>query len=570
VVQLPLKARESTGLVVLGRIALVLGGVACALLVAEVGLMQLEPPDDNFEFLNGGQPADAGFLFDPDLFWKLDPASSEYRINAKNLRGYWPERGKLAEEIRIACVGDSCSFGTGVLYEETYGMQLEHELAMARPDLVVSSILAATPGYSSYQSKLLFERTIRNFEPDWTIIYCGAWNDYVPAIGLSDRERGDSRDSLRLMMWWRKTFDQPRASRADYLEGMKSGEYLDGERVPLDEFASNLRSLIDTANRSGRVVLIVPPAPNATRAKFERGAAYRAVIRKLGEEAEVQCLDAEKLFDEAVGKLGKGWKSSLHTGVPIYFSDWIHPSAAGHALLAQELLSLITPGLPSLNADEATFVDLGLSAVGAQSALGPEAFEIVIKDASRVESVWIGNRWIYNFEARGEDQLVIHRDELLAPGLHRIRLGTPQGSMLSLGSVVVEPHPFSVSIDVEDGRVLLRASVRGPSEWSAALWISPGLRKQPAQTRFGPFYLLSNPDGRPANRPDLPFQFDRLPFARAGLLSEEGVWNLEFALDVDAGSVERIYVQAGILDANSQRLGALTTVRELSVPASSD
>ena len=113
---------------------------------------------------------------------------------------------------------------------------------------------------------------------------------------------------------------------------------------------------------------------------------------------------------------------------------------------------------------------------------------------------------------------------------------------------------------------MLRATIRGPSGWAAALWYSRALREEPADTRYGAFHLLTEPDGRPNNRPDLPFQFDRLPFASAGSFGADGVWQLERVLGADLSSIETIYVQAGVLDGESQLLGAMTEVLKLVVP----
>ncbi|HEU4420120.1 MAG TPA: hypothetical protein VFT55_14390, partial [Planctomycetota bacterium] len=114
---------------VLGRIAaLGIGLVAVEALLWLLGLPADEAPFLGIEFESGT------FTADPERFWRLDARGTTYAVNEVGLRGWWPATGKRAAEHLIVCVGDSCTFGAGVRYEDTFGMRLERLVQAALPD----------------------------------------------------------------------------------------------------------------------------------------------------------------------------------------------------------------------------------------------------------------------------------------------------------------------------------------------------------------------------------------------------------------------------------------------------
>ncbi len=56
-------------------------------------------------------------------------------------------------------------------------------------------MLAGVPGYSTWQSSREFESTVRPLRPEITILCCGAYNDYIGAIGRSDAEIAEAAGS---------------------------------------------------------------------------------------------------------------------------------------------------------------------------------------------------------------------------------------------------------------------------------------------------------------------------------------------------------------------------------------
>ena len=71
----------------------------------------------------------------------FDPDEDEYFVNAHGLRGPWPAVERRPNELRIVCIGDSCSFGSGVRLDQAYGHRLEYRLQEALPGRIVSTTL---------------------------------------------------------------------------------------------------------------------------------------------------------------------------------------------------------------------------------------------------------------------------------------------------------------------------------------------------------------------------------------------------------------------------------------------
>ena len=129
-------------------------------------LLPLKPPvrfaqNKNLLAQFGWQQSGSVIETDPELFWRLIP-------NTELPRDAWPLRGRVAnaqglreseevaarstaDEIRILFLGDSCTFGSGLLLEEGFVQRTEDLLALAFPDVPVESINAGVPGYSLFQ-----------------------------------------------------------------------------------------------------------------------------------------------------------------------------------------------------------------------------------------------------------------------------------------------------------------------------------------------------------------------------------------------------------------------------------
>lgn len=136
------------------------------------------------------------FKKDKNLFWRFRPSQTvssrffenkTYHINSLGLRG--DEIDLQTDKIRIAALGNSCTFGWGIDDSGIYINQLK-KLIDSDSDLPqVEVINAGIPGYSSWQGRRLFQSDILPLKPRVVLIMF-AWNDqWAAADNIPDCEQ---------------------------------------------------------------------------------------------------------------------------------------------------------------------------------------------------------------------------------------------------------------------------------------------------------------------------------------------------------------------------------------------
>lgn len=106
----------------------------------------------------------------PGLFWELNPGfqSEKYEINKAGFRGPVFPREKNAGVFRIACIGDSHSFGLGVYNEHRiYPALLQKRLAKSR---AVEVLNFGVPGYNTWQEFVQLQNIVLKYHPDCVIL----------------------------------------------------------------------------------------------------------------------------------------------------------------------------------------------------------------------------------------------------------------------------------------------------------------------------------------------------------------------------------------------------------------
>src|SRR5262249_41615578 len=86
--------------------------------------------------------------------------------------------------VRIACVGDSWTFGMNGGQGETYPSRLIAALQPRLPSLKVEAINFGVLGYSSFQGLQLFKTRVMAYDPDLVVI----------GFGMNDSEVAGYRD----------------------------------------------------------------------------------------------------------------------------------------------------------------------------------------------------------------------------------------------------------------------------------------------------------------------------------------------------------------------------------------
>src|SRR5580765_4556800 len=108
----------------------------------------------------------------------------DVRINSDGYRGEELSVARGPSTVRIACVGDSWTFGMPVGQEQTYPSRVAAWLHQERPDLRYEVQNFGVLGYSSFQGLQLLKTRVLDFHPDIVVI----------GFGMNDSEVAGYRD----------------------------------------------------------------------------------------------------------------------------------------------------------------------------------------------------------------------------------------------------------------------------------------------------------------------------------------------------------------------------------------
>lgn len=132
---------------------------------------------------------------DPELFWRLAPNQSRpadgfpFRGVISNGQGLRADHEiplkKPPGEIRILFLGDSCTFGHGLLHTETFVSRVEQMLRAQFPNARLQCINAGVPGYSLFQGVRFLETQGARYQADLVVANFG-FNDNAPWDNRSD------------------------------------------------------------------------------------------------------------------------------------------------------------------------------------------------------------------------------------------------------------------------------------------------------------------------------------------------------------------------------------------------
>jgi len=196
----------------LPRLGLVVAAIGVALLLSEVlsRVLAPEPPSlrsaiftDNIAE-HYAMRFDEVFERDPEAFWRLAP-DRRLPDDAWPLRGlisngqglredHEIEAAKGPDETRILFLGDSCTFGYGLLHGQTF-VELTERLLREHPGTgAVECINAGVPGYTLFQGFRLLETRGFDWRPDAVVLTFG-WNELAEWDGASDL---DHYEALRV------------------------------------------------------------------------------------------------------------------------------------------------------------------------------------------------------------------------------------------------------------------------------------------------------------------------------------------------------------------------------------
>ncbi len=339
------------------NLTLAVVSIVVFLVIAEIVLRIIDP---NLYYKSQYFPQNRDIDFpefykkDSNLFWRFRPethidsrqfSNLTYDINSRGLRG--PEIEPTDTKTRILALGNSCTFGWGVAYTNTFTSLLQEKLNASVGGDLYQVINAGVPGYSSFQGRRLLPQ-LMDLHPSAVLIMFG-WNDHFPA-GHKIRDSQQQMppgivlsfqnllSRLKLYQFLRKAL----LSVSEDRQELRLDDLSLTRRVTRQEMGENLREMIQlTRNEGAMPILLIPPVASVD-IYFSGGSSpfhklhksYQNEIRKIAVLSNTRIIDLQAVFDE---------HNDLFDDAA---SDPIHFNARGHEVVAVTLTDSLTLWLP--------------------------------------------------------------------------------------------------------------------------------------------------------------------------------------------------------------------------------
>ncbi len=163
------------------RALALVAALACA--GGELALRRAAPPDEArlprvLQTRAAVRDRTLGFRLLPGLETR-DEDGIAYRTNARGYRDReWPApepRAPGSRELRVAVLGDSVPYGSGVRVEDAFPRALERALGARLPQGASALVQSfAVPAYKLDQMRVVLERDALPYEPDLVVLFLGA------------------------------------------------------------------------------------------------------------------------------------------------------------------------------------------------------------------------------------------------------------------------------------------------------------------------------------------------------------------------------------------------------------
>jgi len=283
--------------------------------------------------------------------------STWYEIDSHGRRGPEMEPTFAPEELRVVALGDSCTFGKGVLESECWPRQLEKLLQAELPGRRVMVFNLGVNGYSSGHYQRVLEDVAAVLKPQLVILGYNI-NDFPnPVRDVDTAVFSTPQTSFSWRAWFRRwtpkdirddlnRFALYRTLRATYYDWNRKRDYAQMEAIArsrslqkdegMDKAfaleAERFRQMVAQAGSvGGRVAFFLFPYESMVYLDdFERGPEER--VRSLAEEVDVGFVDVPAAF-----------RARAHQTTPpaklFIRGDRYHPNAQGYTIVAQAVLA---------------------------------------------------------------------------------------------------------------------------------------------------------------------------------------------------------------------------------------
>jgi lysophospholipase L1-like esterase len=275
-------------------------------------------------------------------------------LNADGFRGPSMPRARRDGAIRVIAAGNSSTFGWGVSDEETYPAQLARRLEAHFPGRPIEVMNAGVPGFTSYQGLRILSRDLLPRRPDFVVLAFGFNDSRRAATSDSAFARARARPVARAARAVRRLAIARRLERAlAAVRGARAADRLSPGpderttvRVPVAEFAATMREMILGARAAGArpsvLAMVIPQEYRDALVAAAREASVPFLDTRPYLVARIADDDVRAAFAETIARHEAAW-DGVAAGAwknPAY-ADATHPSAVGHALIADWVARVI-------------------------------------------------------------------------------------------------------------------------------------------------------------------------------------------------------------------------------------
>ena len=237
---------------------------------------------------------------------------------------------KAPGTIRVACIGDSWTFGMNVDQDRTYPSRLAAWLRERQPGTIFEAINFGVLGYSSFQGLQLLKTRILDLQPDIVAIGFGMNDSEVagyrdkdmvstarPRLATRLKAAAPDIEIYKLLQYTALALKFRPKPIGEYLKAehahasSRRSEVVDYEaiepwtRVSPKDYESNIREMIDLATRRGaRIVLVDNELWNESP--------YRSILRQISAEKRIPLVDSYALVTSAGTRMARDLESRLH------------------------------------------------------------------------------------------------------------------------------------------------------------------------------------------------------------------------------------------------------------------
>ena len=330
--------------------------VACLITLACVELVYSEM---HLNVYRGGGtsegPVWSWIIYDPLMGWMNKPRyikPNQFRIDKNGFRIIESSSSPDKNKRLIVCMGDSGTFGIWAAREDSKFGGLEFDsfpfylqgILFGRNDKIIN---AGTIGYSSAHLLRQYVVSIRKLKPQIIVIRIGH-NDHMPSWDKRLDMQQPKNAALRYL--YRNYPSTLTAQTIAYYSYVFSLRSMDAPWSTLDQYESNLRTLIHIANSDGvRVLLVDYPLrspvipPTSKEGLMKQLSAMKMVSYEAYLAAHEKFMQRMEAVAQSTGTQIIRTRSRLEDPKEAAFSrfDVVHPNKHGMQIIAEEIAKVL-------------------------------------------------------------------------------------------------------------------------------------------------------------------------------------------------------------------------------------